>query len=171
MKNSKIALLGILGAVSLVLSFLENMLIPDIPFLPVGAKVGLSNIVIMYTASVFSFPSALYITMLKVLFVFITRGATAAFMSFCGGFLSTVATCILIKYKDRIFSFIGIAIIGALTHNMGQLIASVIISGTASVFNYGKYLILFAILSGSITGIMLSVIMPRLSKINTLIYK
>ncbi len=171
MKISKITLLSLLGAVALVLSFLENTLIPEIPFLPVGAKLGLSNVVTMYAACLFSFSGAVYITAVKVLFAFITRGASAAFMSFCGGMLSTVVICLLIKYKDKIFSFYGLGIIGAVAHNLGQLVASVIISGSLALFNYGKYLLLFAIITGSITGIMLLVIMPRLSKINSLIYK
>ena len=48
MKTNKTAFLGIMAALSLVLGFLENMLIPDIPFLPVGAKPGLSNVVTMF---------------------------------------------------------------------------------------------------------------------------
>ncbi len=171
MKTRKIALLGILGATALVLSFVENMLVPDIPFLPVGAKLGLSNVVTMYTATLFSFSGAIYITMLKVLFAFITRGATAAFMSFCGGILSTIAICIFISLKDKIFSFLGIGIIGAVAHNMGQLIGSVVISGTVSLFSYGKYLILFSLITGTVTGVMLLIIMPRLEKINSTKYK
>ena len=48
MKNmttaQKTAFYGILSALALLLSVLENYLIPDIPFLPPGAKIGLSNI-------------------------------------------------------------------------------------------------------------------------------
>ena len=81
MKTNKVAFLGIFGALALVLSFLESMLVPDIPFLPVGAKPGLSNIITMYIAGTMGFPGAIYITMLKALFALITRGATGAFMS------------------------------------------------------------------------------------------
>ena len=71
MKINKIAFLSMFGAVALVLSFLEGTLVPDIPFLPVGAKPGLSNVVTMYIASACGLSGAMYITMLKVLFVFI----------------------------------------------------------------------------------------------------
>ena len=171
MKTNKIALLGIFGALALVLSFLEGMLIPDIPFLPVGAKPGLSNIITMYIAGTMGFPGALYITMLKALFALITRGATGAFMSFCGGILSTVAVCLLIKYQGRIFSYLGIGIVGAVMHNLGQLIAACIVSGTFALINYGKYLLIFALITGSVTGTVLLVLMPRLSKIGGLNYK
>ena len=171
MKTNKVALLGIFGALALVLSFLEGMLVPDIPFLPVGAKPGLSNIITMYIASTMGFPSAVYITMLKALFALITRGATGAFMSFTGGMLSTVCVCLLVKYQGRIFSYLGLGIAGAVMHNLGQLIAACVVSGTFALINYGKYLLIFALITGSVTGTVLLVLMPRLSKIGGLNYK
>lgn len=166
MKNSKLALLSILSAIALVLGFLENTLIPDIPFLPVGAKPGLSNIVTMYVASTMGFLPAMYITIIKVLFTFLTRGATASFMSLCGGLVSTLVLCLLIRYEGKIFSFLGIGIACALMHNMGQLVGACVISGTYSLFSYGKYLLLFALVTGSVTGGMLTVLMPRLKKLH-----
>ena len=171
MKTNKVALLGILGAVALILSFLEGMLVPDIPFLPVGAKPGLSNIITMYVAGTMGFPGAIYITMLKALFALITRGATGAFMSFSGGLLSTVSVCLLIKYQGKIFSYLGLGVIGAVMHNLGQLIAACIVSGTFALMNYGKYLLIFALVTGAVTGTMLMLLMPRLEKIDGNKYK
>jgi heptaprenyl diphosphate synthase len=171
MKTNRVALLGIFGAVALVLSFLESMLVPDIPFLPVGAKPGLSNIITMYIAGTMGFPGAVYITMLKALFALITRGATGAFMSFSGGLLSTVAVCLLIKYQGRVFSYLGLGIVGAVMHNLGQLVAACIVSGTFALMNYGKYLLIFALITGTVTGSVLMVLMPRLEKISGDKYK
>ncbi len=154
-----------MGALALVLSFLESMLIPDIPFLPVGAKPGLSNVVTMYVASTAGFSGAIYITLIKGLFAFITRGATACFMSLCGGILSTVVLCAVLRFKGKVFSFVGIGIICAIMHNMGQLVAASVVSGTYSLINYAKYLLIFSLITGSVTGLMLTVLMPRLEKI------
>lgn len=161
MKNEKVAFLGIMGALALVLGFMENLLIPDIPFLPVGAKPGLSNVVTMYVAAAVGFPGAIYITLIKSAFAFITRGATAFFMSFCGGALSTVAVCLLLKYGKKLFSFWGIGVISAVMHNMGQLFAACVISGTAALVSYGRYLLIFALITGSVTGVLLLILMPR----------
>lgn len=170
MKTNKVALLGVFGAVALVLSFLEGMLVPDVPFLPVGAKPGLSNIITMYIAGTMGLTGAMYITMLKALFALITRGMTGAFMSFCGGVLSTVSVCFLIKYRGRIFSYLGLGIVGAVMHNFGQLMAACIVSGTFTLINYGKYLLIFALITGAVTGTVLMLLMPRLSKIGRLKY-
>lgn len=163
-KNSgeKIALFGLLGALALILSLFENILLPPLPFLPAGAKPGLSNIVTMFTASFAGFGGAMYITALKVLFAFITRGASAAAMSFCGGVLSTAALCILIRYEGKSISFITIGIVCAVCHNAGQLLCACAISGTFGLSNYGKYLLVFALVSGALTGIILNLLMPKL---------
>ena len=171
MKTNKITFLSMFGAVALVLSFLESTLVPDIPFLPVGAKPGLSNVVTMYIAGTAGIAGAMYITMLKALFVFITRGASGAFMSLCGGVLSTLAVSLLIRRGGKVFSFLGIGIIGAIMHNMGQLFGAAVMSGTFAIFNYAKYLLIFSLITGAVTGSVLMLLMPRLEKIGGLKYK
>lgn len=161
-KAYRIALFGILAALALVLSLFENILLPDLPFLPAGAKPGLSNIITMFTASFAGFGGAIYITAVKVIFAFITRGVTAAAMSFCGGILSTAVLCLMIKFEGKNLSFIGIGIVCAVMHNLGQLACACVISGTVQLLNYGKYLLIFAIISGTLTGLILNVVMPYL---------
>ena len=46
-KTERIALIGLLGALALVLGILENLL-PPLPGMPPGAKAGLSNLVTMF---------------------------------------------------------------------------------------------------------------------------
>lgn len=165
MKTQRIAFFGIMGALALVLGFMENMLIPDIPFLPVGAKPGLSNIVTMYVIEAAGLAGGIYITFIKAVFALITRGVTASFMSLCGGVLSTLVTAFMIKRGKKLFSFLGIGIAGAVMHNSGQLAAACIVSGTPALLSYGKYLIIFAIITGAVTGSMLLLIMPGINKI------
>lgn len=160
-KAYKIALFALLGALALVLSLFENILIPDLPFLPAGAKPGLSNIVTMFTASFASFWGAAYITTVKALFALVTRGASAALMSFCGGILSSVVLCVSIKGVGKNLSFIGVGVLCAVFHNLGQLLCACFLLKNAALLNYGKYLLIFAIVSGSLTGVILNVLMPK----------
>ncbi len=162
MKTKKLTLLSLLSALALVLSFAENMLLPDIPFLPVGAKPGLSNIVTMFTASFYGFSGAIYITLIKGLFALITRGATAAVMSLGGGVLSTAVMCLMIKKEGKNLSYIGIGVLSAAVHNMGQLFAACLITGTESLLSYGKYLLLFGLVTGFVTGTVLELTLPKI---------
>lgn len=162
-KTQKIALLGILGAQALALSFIENLL-PAMPFLPPGVKLGLSNIVTMFTAGTMGFLPALAVTLIKSLFVLLTRGVTAFFMSFGGGFLSTVAMCLMIKLVKDKTGFIGVAVVSAVCHNIGQLAVSIIVTKTTAFVYYAPVLLLSGVVMGVITGIILKAVMPLMMK-------
>ena len=95
-KTERIALIGLLGALALVLGILENLL-PPLPGMPPGAKAGLSNLVTMFAAGAIGLPAALFIAAIKGLFAFLTRGVSAGLMSLCGGLLSTLIMGILWK--------------------------------------------------------------------------
>ncbi len=162
-KTQKIALLGILSAQALALAFLENLL-PALPFLPPGVKLGLSNIVTMFTAGTMGFVPALTVTLIKSLFALLTRGVTAFFMSLGGGFLSTVAMCLVIRFVKNKAGYIGVAVVSSLCHNLGQLAVSIIITKTTAMINYAPVLLLSGVVMGIITGIILKAVMPLLMK-------
>ena len=165
----KAAIFGILGALALVLGLLDNVISAEAAFLPMGSRLGLSNIVVVLAASI-SPAGAYYVFALKVGFAFVTRGATAALMSFSGGILAVSATVALIvlrkrkSFFERNLSCIGIAVTSAALHNIGQLICACLLTGTAQLIGYGKYLILFALASGTATGVALNLLVPRVEK-------
>ncbi len=103
------ALLGLLAALALALSFLEGLL----PALPVpGAKLGLSNIVTMYALTALSLPAALGITAVKAVFALL-RGGSAFLMSAAGGLLSTLVMALCLRLFRGKMGDIGIGIAGA----------------------------------------------------------
>ena len=59
----KVALLGMLSAVAVALSWLEGMLAP-LPGMPPGAKLGLSNVATMLAATTLGPGSALTVTLI-----------------------------------------------------------------------------------------------------------
>ncbi len=163
-RTSFIALVAILGAQALALSYLENF-IPAVPGLPPGAKPGFSNIVTMFAASTLGLPGALCITLIKSVFAGITRGATAFLMSGVGGLFATIVMVLLLRMRKNPFGIMGISVMAAIAHNGGQLLVACIISGTpALVAGYGPFLLLFAVLTGAVTGTILRIVMPALRK-------
>ena len=105
----RIALIGLMLSLALVLSLFESML-PALPFLPVGVKLGLSNIVTMYCLFFLGARPAFAVAALKSLFVLLTRGPTGAAMSFAGGILSlAVMLCCrrLFSLGERLTSIAG----------------------------------------------------------------
>ena len=163
-KTSFIALVAVLGAQALALSYLENF-IPAVPGLPPGAKPGFSNIVTMFAASSLGLPGALCITLIKSVFAGITRGATAFLMSGAGGLFATIVMVLLLRMQKNPFGIMGISVMAAIAHNAGQLLVACWISGTpALVAGYGPFLLLFAVLTGAVTGTILRIVMPALQK-------
>lgn len=162
-KTQKIALLGILSAQALVLSFFENLL-PAMPFLPPGVKLGLSNIVTMFTAGTMGLLPTLTVTLIKSLFALLTRGVTAFFMSLGGGLLSTVAMCLMLKLVKNKSGFVGVAVVSAVCHNLGQLAVSIIVTKTTAFVYYTPVLLLSGVVMGIITGTVLKAVMPLLMK-------
>lgn len=163
--TKRIAMIGVMGALALALSYLET-LIPAYPGFPPGAKPGFSNIVTMFLAGSVGIGDAFFITVIKALFAGITRGFTAMLMSSAGGVLSTAAACILLRSKKIKLGYIGIGIICAVCHNIGQLLTACVISGTPSlIVGYGPLLLLFAMVTGFITGTVLKLVIPYLDKL------
>lgn len=157
----RIALLGLMLSLALVLSFFESML-PALPFLPVGVKLGLSNIVTMYCLFFLGAKPALAIAVLKSLFVLLTRGPTGAAMSVAGGLLS-VAVMLCCR---RVLSLGGrlTSIMGALAHNVGQLVMASLLLRSVFAFYYLPVMILSGVLMGVLTGLLLRFVMPYLQK-------
>ena len=141
-----------------------------LPFLPPGAKPGLSNIVTTFAVSAFSL-GGVYVTLCKAAFAWFTRGSTAALMSLAGGLLSTTSLWLLLRLPRRRLSYIGVSLVAAVCHNAGQLIAAAALSGAPALLRYGKYLLLLAALTGLVTGVILNIVMPRLDAVFDLYFR
>ena len=116
--------MGMLFAMAMALSFAESLL-PVLPMLPPGFKLGLSNIVTMYTLFMLGTKRGFAIAVMKSLFVLLTRAPVAAFMSLCGGLLSVVCMALCARVRWLRGDYMLLSVIGALAHNLGQLLASV----------------------------------------------
>ena len=161
MNARKVAFLGIAGTLCIVLSALENYLIPYIPGLPPGAKPGLSNIVIMLLTATGQTAGLLFPVLMKSLFVLATRGISAFFMSLSGGFFSALVMVILYRKRLKNVSEIGIGVLAACAHNIGQLLVSFIYTETTALIYYLPVLLIFGTVTGLLTGIFTAVLLPR----------
>ncbi len=165
-KKSKAGLaasVGILAALAVALSFLEG-LIPPLPMLPPGAKLGFSNIVVMFSAGVCGVIPTLLTVLIKSGFVLLTGGVTAGFLSLLGGVLS--ASVMLILMKNKKISLFAVGILSAISHNIGQLIGTLILFQSLSVLYYLPFLIVFGILFGALTGTLFKITFPAIKKIS-----
>lgn len=163
-KSRYIAKFGILLALACSLQFLEGMI--PLP-LPLGVKAGFSSIVIMYMLLYMNFSDALTAAVLKSGFVFITRGASAFCMSVCGGILSVFTMAIVVRlshHSEKETGLVMLSVTGGIFHNIGQLTAASVISGSLLTASYLPVLVISGIISGIVTGTLLGLILPKIEK-------
>lgn len=158
-KTKRLAMLGVLLALAVALSYLES-LIPLPTALP-GIKLGLSNTVTMFCVFFLGGLPALVTAALKSLFVLLTRGVTAGILSAAGGAASVAA--MLTARRAR--ASIGVlSIAGAVAHNIGQLAAAALLLKSPLSLWYLPILILSGIVMGLLTGAVLRLLLPALER-------
>ncbi len=151
-KIKRITQLGLLFALAIALSVVEG-LIPSLPFMPVGVKLGLSNIVVMFCLFRFKGRDVLLLIILKSVFALLTRGGTAMLLSLCGGVCSVVVMVVLLRlFRERI-SLLMVSVFGGVFHNLGQYLMVMVLFSNGYVIWYLPVLILGGIISGSITAV------------------
>ena len=155
----KAAIIGLMGALTVALSLLEGLL-PPLPSLPPGAKLGLANVIVLLAAWQAGLPSALLLALIKALAVLLSRGGTAALMSLSGGLLSAAMVSLLFALPSRPFGLAGVSIAGAICHNLGQLLCSRLLMGTPAIWAYAPALLLFALPAGILTGTIFRLLLP-----------
>lgn len=163
-KIRQITLMGLLFATALVLSFFESML-PVLPMLPPGVKLGLSNIVTMYALFVLGPSSGFTIALLKSLFVFLLRGPLTASLSLAGGVVSLGLMLLLSLLPGLKKRYLLLSIFGAIGHNIGQVVVYSFIGGTSKILYLIPLMVLTGTGMGVVTGIVLRAVMPYLSKL------
>lgn len=155
---AKLTVTALFTSLSVVLSILESFL-PTFAFLPPGAKPGLSNVIVMFSALSLGAPQTFFIVFAKSFFAFLTRGVIAGTMSLAGGILSSV--CMLFVFKKlQIIGCVGAGVLSAICHNIGQLLVSFITVGTTAVLGYAPVLLIVSVVTGVITGTLLRVSLP-----------
>lgn len=151
----------------IVLSIIEGTF-PPLPYLPPGVKLGLANVVVMYVLIFLGNKKAFLLIIIKSLLIFITRGTTSGIISFFGSSFSILILILSIHLFKSKISYIMLSITGSVFHNIGQIIAVSIILNNNYVFYYFPVLIISGIIMGSITGVLLNIIMPVF---NSIFYK
>ena len=162
-KTRHIALSGLLFALAMALSFIEGTL--TIPGLLPGMKLGLANIVVMYALFFMGVRQALYLDLLKALFVFLVSGGTAGFLSLCGGLLSLLVMWVLYYKLPFQPTWFILSVCGALAHNVGQLLGAGLILSSAMSLYYAPVMLVLGLIMGALTSLTLKAILPALGRL------
>ena len=158
----KVALYGILTSLALILGFLESLF--SLSFIAPGVKLGLANSVALLLFCFKDFKGALIVNITRILLsALLFSSPFSLVFSLTAGVFSVVIMRFLSGIKS--VSVIGFSISGAAVHNLVQLTVASLLFGRA-VWYYLPFLLISALLSGGIIGILSSIIFKKI-KTNT----
>lgn len=155
---------GLLIALAFLLSYIE-ILIPINLGVP-GVKLGLANLVVIIALYIEGGKGAFAISLTRIVLVgFTFSNMSSMLYSLAGGFLSLFLMAVLKKYK--LFSKVGISIIGGVSHNIGQIIMVAIIVNNSDMLYYLPVLLVSGIISGALIGLIGGLVLDRIKNIST----
>jgi len=167
-KNNKkapadiVAQSGVLIALALVFSYVEHLI--PIPTPVPGVKIGLANLV--------SLTGLFFLNPLQVFVILVARILLAGLMfgnlstiiySLAGGVVS-FAVMYLVK-KLKLFSALGISMLGGVFHNLAQLSVACIILNSTSLSVYLPILLIAGTLSGLLIGTVTELVSKSVKRI------
>lgn len=146
-RTKKIAYLGLMTAVALILSYVESLFPPLIAAVP-GIKMGLPNIVIIFILYRFGLKEAAAVSAVRVFVVALLFGNMMSLAYSVSGATLSLILMALIKRIGK-FSTVGVSVVGGVSHNLGQVLMAMRLLETAQI---GYYMIVLAV-SGTIAGV------------------
>lgn len=162
-KLNKMIFISVLVAVGLALGVLESAI--PLPIAMPGARLGLSNMVVLVTIVIFGFKDGIKVSMLKSVVLMLVTGSVSSFIySFSGAVLSSIAMYITYRYLSRFFSLIGVSIMGALAHNFAQVSVAVLILFNLRIYTYLPFLMIMSLFTGYFVGLASGMIIKNLRR-------
>ena len=159
MDTKKTVTLGLLTGLALIL-FTVEMQIPNPLPIP-GVKLGLSNIITVYC--VFRFTpaeTALVVSARLLLGAMFSGNFSALIYSACGAFCCLLGMLALRKLLPAKQIWIC-SVIGAMFHNLGQIIAAIAVMRSPAVLSYLPVLLVLGSLAGLFTGLTAQLVIGR----------
>lgn len=142
----------------MILSFVESQ-IPAFVAIP-GVKIGLTNIVVIYSLYKLGWKYAAVISLVRVLLVGILFGnGVSLIYSLAGAVVSFAVMVLLMKLK--VFSTAAVSVAGGVMHNMAQIGMACIIMETNLLTYYAPFLVLSGTLAGIAIGVISAIMLKR----------
>jgi len=156
----RLVMISMLSACGLILFVFESFL-PVLPWF----RPGLGNIATIIALFTYGFGDSVKVTMLRVVLgsLILGRLFTPVFLfAFTGGLASAIVMAIVLRYTGNIFGPVGISVLGALAHNIVQLIvAYLFFVKSVEIFIFIPVFIATGVITGNITGLVAAVVLDR----------
>ena len=163
MKSRKLAFLGLSIALAMILSFVESQ-IPVFTAVP-GMKLGLPNLVMVFLLYRIGWKETAAVSLVRVLLVSLLFGNAQSLVFSLAGAALSLAGMALLK-KSRLFSPVAVSVTGGVLHNIGQIIAACLWTGTAQIVYYLPMLLMSGIAAGILIGLLSGLLLKRMASVS-----
>ena len=159
-KIKAVALIGLCASLALLLSYVEHLLPPLFVAVP-GIKMGLPNVVILYVLYCMGVKRAALVSFVRIALVTMLFGTpmTLAY-SVTGAVLSLLVMTVL--KKMNFLSALGVSVAGGICHNIGQVLAAMVLLDTPQIAYYLLVLSVTGIVSGAFIGLCSAYLINRI---------
>jgi len=152
-KTQRMVFISLLIAVAIVLSYFERFI--PLPWNIPGMKLGLANVITLSAMYYFLKRDVFTIVIIRIILTSLIIGSIMSFFySLAGGILSFIGMAILYQWFRKNLSPIGISIVGAILHNVGQLMVLSVVSNRVTIaLSYAPIIMIAGIATGIFVGI------------------
>ena len=168
----KLALMAVLAAVALIIFVVEAQI--PIPIPVPGAKLGLANTVTLFAlfydsgkkrgAVSLTVPNVFMVLVCRIILGAVFSGRIVALIySISGGFLSFAVQAVMKRFITH-KQIWACGAVGAIFHNIGQILAAMLVTGTPAIAAYLPVLTIVGVVTGIITGLIAQFSVERLGK-------
>lgn len=162
MKIRKIAFLGLSVTLAMILSFVESQ-IPVFTTIP-GMKVGLPNLVMVFLLYRAGWKETVIVSLIRAFLVALLFGNLQSLIFSISGAVLSLTGMILLK-KTGLFSSIAVSVTGGVLHNVGQIIAACLWTGTVQIAYYLPALLVSGVCAGIAIGLIAGFLLKRLENV------
>ncbi|MDI3538030.1 MAG: hypothetical protein PWP58_145 [Bacillota bacterium] len=159
-QTRRLLYLSLLVAGGTALHVFEGFL-PALSALP-GAKLGLANLASLLALALFGPVEMWWVVILRVFFGSLLGGTlltTTFFLSLAGAVGSTLVMLTAARLGRGALSLVGVSVLGAVAHNLSQLLMAAFLVRHPGIFFYLPYLLLFALPTGYFIGVTASFVL------------
>lgn len=150
-RTKKMVVLGLLVSQALILHLIERIIPVPVP-VP-GIKLGLANAISLMTIVIFGPKEALIVVSIRTFLGSVFGGGVSSFIySFIGGLISATVMAVMYKKLGKLFSLPAISVVGAVFHNIGQILVASLIVQNTKLFYYLPLLLISAVITGLFIG-------------------
>ena len=160
MNAKRLTQLGLLSTIALII-FAVELRLPNLSPVP-GVKPGLANIVTAYAVYRCTAKETALILLTRIILGSVFGGNMLALLySLGGGTLCLLGMLLLRKIIDEKHIWIC-SIIGAVLHNIGQIIVAITVMKTMAVISYLPFLMVSGCIAGAFTGMCAQILIAKI---------